>query len=153
MPRPSIEDELRKVLREYLERGELLSAEEAPLNTLAVAKALDVDRKTLKKYGLGAEIAASAKRQMQNATLSPRQLASRAADMAIKEQNRRIGEMIRRNEALLERLCLVEGNAQRLGIDPRELSQPLRLPNRTLPHTGKSTSPYGRGRSRRSNSR
>jgi hypothetical protein len=149
MPRPSIEDKLRKVLREYLERAEFLSAEEAPLNTLAVAKALSVDRKTLKKYGLDAEVTASAKRQVQNARLSPRQIADRTTDVTVKELNRRIAEMSRRCDALLERWCLVEGNAQRMGIDPTELLRPLRLPNRALPHTGSSKSTDRPGRRRR----
>lgn len=149
MGRPSIEESLRSALREYLERAELQSAEEAPLNTLAVARALEVDRKTIKKYGLDTEITSAAKRQLANATMSPRQLAHRETSHVISEQKRQIAEMTVRCEALLARLCSVEENAKRLGIDPSELWKPMRMPDRRLPHTGKSGSGKGpRTRSR-----
>ena len=47
-----------------------------------------------------------------------------------------------RCEALVEQVCLAEGSAQRLGIDPVEFSKPLPLPDRTLPRGGYKRRPH-----------
>jgi hypothetical protein len=68
MPRPRLEKELRKTVREYLAIAENLSVEEAPLNTLSVAPQLGFNRKTLKKYGVDVEIARASERPGRNGT-------------------------------------------------------------------------------------
>lgn len=135
MPRPSLEEGVRKAVREYLLTAETLSSDQAPLNTLAVAKLLNFDRKTLKKYGLDREIAAAAGRQARNGKLSPKEIERRSMNDMLRDRDQEIGAMRRRCEALIARVCLAEGNAQRLGIDPTELWKPLPMPDRALPYT------------------
>ncbi len=137
MPRPSLEQDVRKAVREYLLVAETQSAEEAPLNTLAVAQQLNFNRKTLKKYRLDEEIAAAAERQTRNGKLSPKEIERRSMSDMLRDRDQEIEAMRRRCEALIARVCLAEGNAQRLGIDPAELWKPLPMPDRTLPHTGR----------------
>ncbi|MGA1981111.1 MAG: hypothetical protein ABSG84_01450 [Acidobacteriaceae bacterium] len=127
---------MRKAVREYLLTAEAQSPEQAPLNTLAVAKLLSFDRKTLKKYGLDRDIAAAAERQARNGKLSPKEIERRSINDMLRDRDQEIDAMRRRCEALIARVCLAEGNAQRLGIDPTELWKPLPMPDRTLPHTG-----------------
>lgn len=74
MPRPSIEHKIRPAVDAYIVAALTKPAEEAQLNVLAVARQTRFDRKTLKKYGLDAEIAAAAKRQSGNEKASPREL-------------------------------------------------------------------------------
>jgi hypothetical protein len=136
MPRPSLEKDVRKAIREYLLLAENLSAEEAPLNTLAVAEQVNFDRKTLKKYHLDEEIAAAAERQARNGRPSPKEVKQRSIENMLMARDQEIAAMRQRCEALIARVCLAEGNAQRLGIDPAELWKPLPLPDRSLPHTG-----------------
>jgi hypothetical protein len=136
MPRPSLEENVRKAVREYLLTAETQSSQHAPLNTLAVAKLLNFDRKTLKKYGLDREIEVAARRQACNGKLSPRELERRSMKDMLRDRDQEINAMRHRCEALIARVCLAEGNAQRLGIDPTELWKPLPMPDRSLPHTG-----------------
>ena len=136
MARPSLEECVRKAVREDLLIAEQLSAEEAPLNTLAVAERINFDRKTLKKYHLDEDIAAAAKRQASHGNPSPKEVERRSIQNRLRAQAQETEAMRRRCEALIERVCLAEGNAQRIGIDPAELWKPLTLPNRSLPHTG-----------------
>lgn len=143
MPRPSLEDKIRKAVSEDILVAEMCSAEEAPLNTLAVAERLGFNRKTLKKYHLDEEIAAAAKRQARIGKLSSKEIERRSNQAALRARDKEIEAMRQRCEALIARVCLAEGNAQRLGIDPIELWKPLPLPDRSLPHTG------GRGRKSR----
>jgi hypothetical protein len=65
-------EKAREAVRSYLLTAEMLSPEEAPLNTLSVAHALGFNRKTLKKYGLDVEIARASERQARNGKISPR---------------------------------------------------------------------------------
>lgn len=139
MGRPSIEDDLRHKLLGYLKGAELLSSEEAPLNTLAVARSLGVNRKTIVKYRLDEEIKAAELRQRANAASSPKKRARLDAESRIIESRRQVDEMRNRCEGLIARICLAEGNAQRLGIDPTELWRDLLLPNRSVSHTGGSS--------------
>lgn len=136
MPRPSLKHEVRQAVREYLRMAETLSSEEAPLNALAVAERLNFNRKTLKKYGLDAEIASAAERQSRNGELSPKIKARRSMNNILRDRSQEIEALRHRCEALVATVCLVEGNAQRLGIDPAELWRPLAVPERSLPHTG-----------------
>jgi hypothetical protein len=136
MPRPSLEKDVRKAVREYLLTAETQSSEQAPLNTFAVAKLLDFDRKTLKKYGMDKEISAAAERQARNGKLSPKEIERRSMNDMLRDRDLEIDAMRRRCEALIARVCLAEGNAQRLRIDPVELWKPLPMPDRSLPHTG-----------------
>jgi hypothetical protein len=136
MPRPKLEEQLRKAVREYLTIAETLSAEEAPLNTLAVARQLCYDRKSLKKYGLDAEIAEAAERQASHGKRSPREIERRCLSDMLRDRASEIENMRRRGEALIARICLAEGNAQQLGIDPTELWKPLPMPDRSLPFAG-----------------
>jgi hypothetical protein len=130
-----------------LTSAESLSSEEAPLNVSAVAQRLGFNRKTLKKYGLDREIAEAAERQARHGKLSPQEIERRSRTDKLRARDLEFEAMRRRCEALIAKICLAEGNAQRLGIDPVELWKPLPVPDRTLPHTG------GHGRnSRRSTS-
>jgi hypothetical protein len=114
MPRPSLEEDVRKAVREYPLLAENLSAEEAPLNTLAVAELLNFDRKTLKKYHLDEEIAAAAERQAVRAKPSPREIKQRSIQNMLSARDQEIAAMRQRCESLIARVCLAEGNAQRL---------------------------------------
>jgi hypothetical protein len=75
VPRPTLVEKAREAVRSYLLTAEMLSPEEAPLNTLSVAHALGSNRKTLKKYGLDVEIARASERQshrvIRNGVLTP----------------------------------------------------------------------------------
>jgi hypothetical protein len=138
LPRPPAEDEVRKAVRDYLAAAVSKSAEEAPLNVLAVAKQTGFDRKTLKKYGLDIEVAKAAKQQAQAGRLSLREAARRSQADALHDRDQEIADLRRRCEDLVARICLSEGNAQRLGIDPVELWRPLAMPDCSVPHAGKS---------------
>ena len=142
MPRPSIEVNARNSLREYLALAERLSPTEAPLNTSAVAKQLNFDRKTLKKYRLDEEITAAAERQARSGGFSQVDIDRRSVNEMLRVRDQELEAMRRRCEALVEQVCLAEGNAQRLGIDPVELWKPLPLPDRTLPHGGYRRRPH-----------
>ena len=137
MPRPKLEEKVRDTVRTYLLTAETQSAEEAPLNTLAVARRVGFNRKTLRKYGLDAEIARSREKQAHNGKTSARESQRRDYSETLHERNCEIETLRRRCEALVAQVCLAEGNAQRLGIDPTDLWIPLLVPDRSVPHTGK----------------
>jgi hypothetical protein len=147
MPRPRLEKELRKTVREYLAIAENLSMEEAPLNTLSVAHQLGFNRKTLKKYGLDVEIARASERQARNGKMSPRDSERRSYADKLHQRDSEIEAVRQRCEALVSRVCLAEGNAQRLGIDPTELWKPLPVPDRSLPRTRTRRNRIGRSAS------
>jgi hypothetical protein len=136
MPRPSIEHVVRKAVDAYIAAALTKSADEAPLNVLAVARQTGFDRKTLKKYGLDTEIAAAAKRQARNGAASPREFTQRSQADALRNRDNEIAVLRARCEGLVARICIAEGNAQRLGIDPVELWKPLRMPDRSVSHAG-----------------
>ena len=138
MPRPSIEHKVRQAVDSYITAAVIKSAEEAPLNALAVAHRTGFDRKTLKKYGPVVEIAAAAKRQAGNGKASPRETAQRSQADALRSRDNEIAVLRARCEGLVARICIGEGNAQRLGIDPVELWKPLPMPNRSVSHAGGS---------------
>lgn len=132
MSRPSIREQVTKKVSEYLLVAETLPPEQAQLNTLAVAKLLEFDRKTLTKYGLDRFIVEAAERQKQNKQTSPQARESRSMhDLRDRDE-----EWRKRCEALVAKCCLAEGNAKRLGLDPMELWKPLTVPDRSVPHTG-----------------
>jgi hypothetical protein len=137
VPRPPVEDQVRKAVRDYLAAAVSKSAEEAPLNALAVAKQTGLDRKTLKKYRLDQEIAAAATQQAKNGKFSARETARRSQSDALSDRDREIAELRQRCEGLIARICIAEGNAQRLGIDPVELWRPLAMPDRSVSHAGR----------------
>jgi hypothetical protein len=103
MPRPSLEEDVRVAVREYLLVAETLSAVEAPLTTLAVANRLNFNRKTLKKYGLDQEIVAAAKCQARNSKLSPKEIERRSMSDPLRQRDQEIQAMRRRCEALIAR--------------------------------------------------
>lgn len=137
MPRPPVEDDVRRAVKNYLATAVRMSAEEAPLNVLAVAKETGFDRKTLKKYGLDIEIGTAAKQQSQSGKLSLRETARRSQADSLRDRDHEIVALRARCEGLVARICLVEGNAQRLGIDPVELWKPLAAPDRSVSHAGR----------------
>jgi len=134
MPRPSMENEVREAVRVYLVTAVAKSLEDAPLHVLAVAKQTGFDRKTLKKYGLDMEIAAAAEEQAKGSELSPREAQRRSQADALHDRDQEIATLRQRCECLVARICIAEGNAQRLGIDPVELWKPLMMPNRSVSH-------------------
>ena len=138
MPRPAIEHQVRQAVDTYIAAALIKSAEEAPLNVLAVSHQTGFNRKTLKKYGLDVEIASAAKRQARNGKASPREVAQRSQADALRIRDNEIAALRARCEGLVSRICIAEGNAQRLGIDPVELWKPLPMPNRSVSHAGGS---------------
>jgi hypothetical protein len=133
MSRPSIREEVTKKVSEYLLVAETQPQEQAQLNTLAVAKLLNFDRKTLTKYGLDRIIVEAAERQKQNNHMSPRATESRSMHDLMRDREE---EWRKRCEALVAKCCLAEGNAKRVGLDPLELWKPLTVSDRSAPHTG-----------------
>jgi len=136
VPRPPVENEVRSAVKEYLAAAVCKSPGEAPLNVLAVAHQTGFDRKTLKKYGLDVEIAAAAQQQARNGKASSREIAQRSQADALRNRDHEIATLRARCEGLVARICIAEGNAQRLGIDPIELWKPLPMPNRSVSHAG-----------------
>jgi len=134
VPRPSMEDQVRQAVRGYLATAVAKTPAVAPLNVLAVAKQTGFDRKTLKKYSLEIEIAAAAEEQKKRAKPCPTPQRSQAD--ALHDRNEEIAILRQRCEALIARICIAEGNAQRLGIDPVELWKPLAMPDRSVSHAG-----------------
>ncbi len=137
MPRLKLEAKVRDAVRNYLGIAEGLPPGEAPLNTRAVAREVGFNRKTLKKYGLDTEIAKVAEMRASKGRMSARMSEQYSNYRMPHERKGEIEAMRRRCEALLTRVCLAEGNAQRLGIDPTELWKPLPTPDRSLPHTNR----------------
>lgn len=136
MPRPAIEERVRQAVRDDLAVAVSKVPCEAPLNVFAVAKRTGFDRKTLKKYGLDAEIAAAAKQQSTSGRLSPKQEQRRSHSDALHQRDQEITRLRQRCEGLVALICLAEGNAQRLGIDPIELWKPLPMPDRSVSRAG-----------------
>ena len=136
MPRPAIDEQVRRTVRDYLAVAVNKLPGEAPLNVLAVAKRTGFDRKTLKKYGLDAEIAAAAKQQSTGSKLSPQQEQRRSHADALQQRDQEIALLRQRCERLIAQICMAEGNAQRLGIDPTELWKPLPVPDRSVSRAG-----------------
>ena len=124
-------------MRNYLAAAVTKPAEEAPLNVVAVAKQTGFDRKTLKKYRLDVEVGAAAKQQGKAGRLSLRETGRRSQADALRDREQEIAALRQRCEGLVARICLAEGNAQRLGIDPAELWRPLSVPDRSVAHAGK----------------
>ncbi len=135
MGRPKIEDKVRKAVQHYLLTAETLSPQEAPLNVVAVSKRLGFNRKTLVRYGLDSIIRDASDRQARNGKLSPREIERRSYADMVRDRDNEIAAMRRRCEELIGRICLAEGNAQRLGLDPEQLWEPLRAPDRSVPHS------------------
>ena len=135
MPRPAIEERVRQAVRDDLALAVNKLPGEAPLNVLAVAKRTAFDRKTLKKYGLDVEIAAAARQQSRGGKLSP-QGQRRSHTDALHQRDQEIALLRQRCEGLVAQICLVEGNAQRLGIDPTEPWKPLPAPDRSASRAG-----------------
>ncbi len=136
MPRPSIEEKVRRAVREHLIDAVNSSSHDVPLNVLAVAARTGFNRKTLKKYGLDVEIAAAANAQAKDGKMSVRGQQRSHTD-ALRARDEEISALRQRCEALVARICLAEGNAQRLGIDPVELWKPLATPDRSISHSGR----------------
>jgi len=136
LPRPAVEQEVCQAVRSYLAAAVNKPPAEAPLNVLAVAKRTGFDRKTLKKYGLDVEITAAAKQQSSSGKLSPQQEQRRSHIDALHQRDQEIIQLRQRCEGLVAQICLAEGNAQRLGIDPTELWKPLPMPDRSVSRAG-----------------
>jgi hypothetical protein len=136
VPRPPIEDGVRLAVRDYLAAAVTRSVEEAPLNVLAVAKQTGFDRKTLKKYGLDVDIRAAVQAQAKAGKPSPRETERRSQADALRDRDQDIAILRTRCEGLVAQICLAEGNAQRLGIDPVELWKPLLVPDRSVSRAG-----------------
>jgi hypothetical protein len=134
-----VEDEVRQAVRAYLAAAVTKTVEAAPLNVLAVAKQTGFDRKTLKKYGLDIDIETAAQAQAKAGKLPPRETERRSQADALRDREQEIVALRQRCEGLVARICLAEGNAQRLGIDPVELWRPLAMPDRSIPHTGENS--------------
>ena len=136
MPRPLLGDKVRQAVRNYLAVAVTKTADEAPLNMLAVARQAGFDRKTLKKYGLDSEITAAAKQQARSGKIAPRELERLSHTEALKARDAEIAVLRQRCEGLVGQICLAEGNAQRLGIDPIEPWKPLPAPDRSMSRAG-----------------
>ncbi|MBD0321315.1 MAG: hypothetical protein ICV87_13330, partial [Gemmatimonadetes bacterium] len=117
MGRPSERDNVLSAVRAYLEgaREELPSRK--PISMSAVARATGYHRNTLINHGLGEEITDAARVQARHArtAAAKRSAAQDEAVTAAKEEALRMRMQI---SALLGRILMAEGNAQRLGVDP-----------------------------------
>ena len=133
MGRLSKRETVATAVQAYLALAETRSPDDYPLDVGSVAAAVGCVRASLYNYGLQADILAAAQRQQERQQSSPNtgfkgQLSQLKAEMALLEQ---------RNQALLERLNLVEANAARLNIDPEELYRPLLKPPRQVSQAGR----------------
>jgi len=119
--------------RAYLALAEMCSPDEYPLDVGSVAAAVGCVRASLYNYGLQSEILAAAQRQRERHATVP--------DTSLKGLLRQLRvELVAteaRNQALLERLNLVEANAARLGIALEDLYQPLLKPPRHVSQAGR----------------
>lgn len=130
MARPSKQERITQAVRAYLAMAEGQSPETHPLDVGSVAQAVGCVRSSIYNYGLQQDILDAAARQRECHQADPdsnlkallRQLQGDLAAMEV------------RNQALLERLNLVEANAVRLGVDPDDLYRPLLKPPRQVPN-------------------
>jgi hypothetical protein len=132
MGRPRSSD-VRERVESYLGEAELRPSELMPISLHAVSRATRIHRNTLRAHGLVEEIHAAAERQGQAAGAA-RVQERESLQEVIQKQSTEIARMRERAEALLARIALAEGNAQRMGWDPMELWKPLDAPRREIPY-------------------
>jgi len=82
------------------------------------------------------DIAVAAKQQSRGGKLSPQQAQRRSHTDALHQRDHEITLLRQKCEGLVAQICLAEGNAQRLGIDPAELWKPLPMPDRSVSRAG-----------------
>jgi hypothetical protein len=133
MARPSEEERVRRLVSDDIARAKAAEPGQYPINLYAVSRRTGVHRATIKKYDLLELITRAAARQ-NSGRLTEAQRTRRDAADRLTEKDAELEAFRRRGEALAARLALVEGNAQRLNIDPSELYRPLDAPPRTIPH-------------------
>jgi hypothetical protein len=66
-----------------------------------------------------------------------RETTRRSQADSLRDRDHEIAALRARCEGLVARICLAEGNAQRLGIDPVELWKSLAAPDRSISHAGR----------------
>ena len=103
-----------------------------PINIHAVHKRTGIHRETLRKYCH--EMIAEAEQRLALLAKSHTQRARATIDERIRMRDQRIAELEGCYEGALVKLALIEGNAQRLGIDPAGLYAPLAAPMRDVPY-------------------
>lgn len=133
MARPSEAERVRRLVLDDIARAETAEPGQYPINLYAVSRRTGVHRATIKKYDLLDLITQAAARQ-NSSRLTEAQRTRRDAADRLKAKDAELESLRRRGEALAARLALVEGNAQRLGIDPSELYRPVEAPPRTTPY-------------------
>lgn len=131
MAGPSKEAETKKKVEEYLLRAVPKPPGEAPINYSAISRETGIDRRTVKKHC--EEEVQKAQRKQKLEQKSAREREEDAYREQLRAKQEQIDKLKEENERLLERLHLVEGNARRLGIDPDDLYEPLRPPDRGTP--------------------
>jgi len=134
MARPAAGEQVLVRIREYLASAQESPQQTAPISVLAVSRATGFHRNTIKKYGLADEIGRAAEVQRRFARSTTHRAKAEHSDTLAK-RDEEIRVLRQRTEALVGRIALAEGNAQRLGIDPAELWKPLTAPPRDTPHS------------------
>jgi uncharacterized protein YqfA (UPF0365 family) len=134
MARPTKKTEVLRAVRAYLRSAEARPATEAPITYIAVAEEIGADWRTVKKWA-EPDIESAKKRQRRASLSATRQEEEAYADR-LRAKDDEIKRLKGENRALLARIILMEGNAQRLGIDPDEYYRPLTKPNRTVSRAG-----------------
>ena len=123
-------------LTPYQAQAKLLAAYISDSPSSSVPEWIAKETGLFKKYGLDVEIAVAAKNQAKGGKISAREAQQRSHADALRTRDQEISELRHRCEEMVARICLAEGNAQRIGIDPVELWKPLAAPDRSIPHPG-----------------
>lgn len=136
MARPSKATSVRAATAGYFAEAIKCLPSEKPLTEVGISVNLGISRVTLRKHVDTAALKAAREEQRVFAN-SAAAKARRSFDERIAARDAEITRLLKQNEGLLARLCLVEGNAQLLGIDPAMLYAPLEAPPRDQPEYGK----------------
>lgn len=131
MGRPSLEGVVKDAVRSYLAVAQNKPPAEAPLSTLAVAKAVGHDRRVLKKYGLDVEIAEAAKLQSRHhrGQVDAKRKTFEERISGGLERERSLADQI---NALVAQQALLEANMKRFDLDPEVLYRSILPPNRSV---------------------
>jgi len=136
MSRPSVREELKGRLREYLAIAETHPPEECGLDVRGVAAVLRVSPTTLYKYGFNRYINAAEQRQRENAFIAGAAIEQDYFKGQIRALTEELEKERERNKSLVGRIAIMEANAARLGYDPEDMYKPILKPVRTISRAG-----------------
>lgn len=136
MGRPSKKDRIIEAVDEYLTKAICESPDEYSIDAKTISEVVNCSRASIYNYGLQDKIREASDKQAKfykrNGGSGKRTLHDIIDDLRVE-----IKRVETHNLNLLERLNLVEANAERLGIDPEELYKPVMTPSRLTPRTGR----------------